>query len=523
MMHGILRRGLTASILGLAMFGGAAQAQRTDPLKTLIVAVSSDPANLEPGTNRAEPIGSEIILNVFDTLVAWTPPGFTALEGRLAASWTVSPDGTAFSFKLRQGVKFHDGTEFDAEAVKFSLERTRDINPYMKANFGLIAEIAVVAPLEVKITLKEPMPVFLSLLAQPQAAIVSPTAAKKFGDKFNVNPVGTGPFRFVSYTPDTNIVLSGNPDYFRGPSKLTRIIYRVIPQASTRRLELENGGIDVSQQNGQLSAIPVEDIKALRGNRAIDIIEVPSQIIRQLEFNNSRADSPIRDVRVRRALAHAIDYDGLLSGVLGDTAERVYGPLTTNSWAFNPKMKELAPKYDPAKSRQLLAEAGFKSGDLKFTLYSFQGSLWGSIATFLQANFAAVGVAVTVEQTEFPSYRALHTGGKHEIALDGRQPWYNDPDAHITIGYLSGLADSAMTFRMPKDQDLDALIVKAQTSVDFDKRRELYFDVQEKLMERVPAAFLFSNKLIVFKRVNVKGLVINSAPPLSEYWGVSKE
>ncbi|MBM3526090.1 MAG: ABC transporter substrate-binding protein, partial [Alphaproteobacteria bacterium] len=458
------RRALAAMAIALATAPLLAHAQRVDPAKTLIVAVNADPANLEPGTNRAEPIGSEIIFNVFDTLVAWAPPKFDKLEGRLAQSWTVSPDGKAFTFRLRDGVKFHDDTRLDAEAVKFSLERTRDTNPYMKATLGLITDIAVVGPLEVRIALNEPMPVFLSLLAQPQAAIVSPTAARKFADKFNVNPVGTGPFKFASYTPDTNVMLAANEGYFRGAPKLQRIIYRIIPQASTRRLELENGGVDIVQQNGQLAAIPTEDIKALSANRAIEIIEVPSQIIRQLEFNNSRADSPIRDVRVRRALAHAIDYDGLLKGVLGNTAERVYGPLTSNSWAFNPKIRDLAPAYDPAKARALLAEAGVKPGDLKFTLYSFQGSLWGAIATFIQANFAAVGVQVDVQQTEFPSYRALHTQGRHEIALDGRQPWYNDPDAHITIGYLSSLADTAMTFRMPQDASLDGLIRQAQST-----------------------------------------------------------
>jgi len=243
-----------------------------------------------------------------------------------------------------------------------------------------------------------------------------------------------------------------------------------------------------------------------------------------LEFNNNIAEnSPVKDVRVRKAITYAIDYDGLLKGVLGGTADRVYGPLTTNSWAFNPKMKTNAPKYDPALARKMLQEAGVKPGDLKFTLYSFQGSLWGAMATLIKSNLADVGIEVTIAQTEFPSYRALQTAGKFELALDGRQPWYNDPDAHITIGYLSSLADSAMTFRMPKDPVLDALILKAQTTVDFKKRKQLYFQVQEAIAKKVPGAYLFSPKLIVFKRANVKGLVVNSAPPLNEYWGVSKQ
>jgi peptide/nickel transport system substrate-binding protein len=275
-----------------------------------------------------------VILNVFDTLVAWTPPDFSKVEGRLATSWTISPDGRDFTFQLREGVKFHDDTPFDAEAVKFSLERTKASNPFTQASFGLIREIAVLSPTSLRISLSEPYPAFLSILAQPQSAIVSPTAVRKFGDQFGANPVGTGPFIFRSRQADTNIVLDANPNCFRGAPKLARLIYRIIPDASTRRLEIENGGVDVVQQAGQLAAIPSETVQALKSNPNITILEAPSQIIRQLEFNNSKTDGPLSDIRVRRAIAHAIDYDGLLQGVFGNTADRVYGPLTSNSWAF---------------------------------------------------------------------------------------------------------------------------------------------------------------------------------------------
>lgn len=511
------------ALVALPFVAGSAQAQSEDQLKTLVVAVPSDPVSLEPGTNKAEPIGSEIILNVFDTLVAWTAPDFKQLEGRLATSWTVSADGKEFDFKLRDGVKFQDGTAFDAAAVKFSLERTKASNSYVKATFDLIKDIAVVSPSEVKITLSAAYPAFLSILAQPQSAIVSPAAVAKYGDKFAANPVGTGPFVFKSAQADTNVVLEANPDYFRGAPKLAKIIYRVIPDASTRRLELESGGVDVVQQQGQLSAIAAEDIEALKDNKDVKVLETSSQIIRQLEFNNSKKDGPFANVKAREAIAHAIDYDGLLQGVFGGTAERVYGPLTSNSWAFNPKMKELAPTYDPELAKKLLAEAGVDPSSINLKLYSFQGPLWGAVATFVQANLADIGINATIEQTEFPALRALQTSGQFDVALDGRQPWYNDPDAHITIGYLSSLADTAMTFRMPQDKDLDDLIVKGQQTSDIEARKQLYFQVQEEVAKRVPGAYLFSPKLIVFTRANVEGLVINSAPPLNEYWSVYKK
>ena len=513
-------RHLAAAVAALALLAGSAVAQ--DEQSTLVVAVPSDANSMEPGTNRAWPVGSEVILNVFDTLVAWTPPEFASLEGRLAESWTVSEDGKTFDFKLREGVMFHDGTPFNAAAAKFSFERTSDLNSYVKATFGLIESIEAVSETDLRITLSNSYPAFLSILAQPQAAIVSPAAAEQFGDDFAVNPVGTGPFVFDSYQPDTSIVLAANPDYFRGPPKVSRLIFRIIPDASTRRLELESGGVDIVQQQGQLAAVPAQDVAALSQNADITILETPSQIIRQFEFNNSVTEGPLADVNVRRAITHAIDYEGLLEGIFGGTAERVYGPLTRNSWAFNPAVMDMAPDYDPDKAKAMLAEAGVDPSDLELNLYSFQGQLWGAIATFVQANLADIGISATVAQTEFPSYRALHVAGEHQVALDGRQPWYNDPDAHITIGYLSSLKDSAMTFRMPEDPELDALIEQARQTPGLDARKALYFDIQERIMAKVPGAYLFSPKLIIFHRNNIDGLVVNSAPPLNEYWSVSK-
>ena len=499
-------------------------AEEVDPrLKTLVVAIDSDPAGLEPGTNKAYPIGSEIILNIFDTLVAWKAPDFTELEGRLAESWQVSDDGLVYTFTLRDDVMFQDGTPFNADAVKYSFERTLELNSYMTSYFGHITDMTVIDPTTIQITLDASLPVFLSWLAMPQAAIVSPTAVEEYGEDFNLHPVGTGPFTFVSYVPDTEVVLNANEDYFRGRAKLDSIVFRVIPDASTRRLELENGTIDISQQNGQLYSVPVEDIKAFAENDSIEVIQVPSQIIRQLEFNNSNPDSPVNDIRVRQAMCYAIDYDGLVGGLLGGTADRVYGPLTTNSWGFNPAIEEEAYNYDPEKARELLSEAGYAANDLNFTLYTFQGSLWGDISTLLQANLADVGINVEIAQTEFPIYRDLQTTGEFDIALDGRQPWYNDPDAHITIGYLSSLKDTAMTFRMPENPELDAKILEAQSTVSQDDRKALYYDIQQELFDDVPGCYLFSNKIIIFKNVNVKGLVTNSAPPLNEYWSVYKE
>ncbi|GBQ92725.1 ABC transporter substrate-binding protein [Gluconobacter albidus] len=508
----------TSAVLDVAF--ASAQPSRDD---ILVVAIGSDPVGLEPADNRAEPIGSEIILNVFDSLVAWASDKDAEPEGRLAERWQVSNDGTRYSFVLREGVTFHDGTPLDAEAVRFSLERTRRLNPYMRASLDALRLIKVTGPLTLDFELFRPVPFFLSLLAQPQSGIVSPTAVRTMGRDFSTRPVGTGAFRVDRYVPDVGLTLSKNPTYFRGAARLSYLVYRVIADASTRRLELERGEIDVCQQNAQLSSLPMADILSFRRDPDIQVIEVSSQIMRQLEFNNRATGRPVADLRVRQAIAHAIDYDELIDGVLAGTVDRAFGPLPGSNWAFDPAMRDLAPRFDPARSVALLSEAGFGPGALHITLYTFEGTFWATVATFLQSNLAAVGIEATIEQMEFPSLRAVHVAGRFDTALDGREPWYNDPDAHITIGYLSTLAETAMTFRMPASTTMDGLILHAQAETDPARRKALYATLQARLLARLPAVYLFTNKVIVFARREVRGLVIKATPPLTEYWSVFKE
>ena len=508
----------------LATTGQNRAVQDPEPLRrgTLTVAIPADPAGIEPSANRAEPIGSEVIVNLFDTLVSWEGDEDPAPVARIAQSWEISHNGAVYCFRLQPGIRFHDDTPCDAEAVRFSLQRSLRLNGYFRASLATLAAIEVRDPLTIVFRLSRPVPFFLALLAQPQAAIVSPTAVRLLGDAFSSRPVGSGPFRMVTYDPDVSLVLAANQDYFRGPPAIHRLVYLVIADASTRRMMLETGDIDICQQSGQLASLPMEDLEAVRRNPDLQVLEARSQILRQLEFNNLLPDGPTHDLRVRQAMAYAVDYDGLIQGVLDGTVERAYGPLPPGNRAADATLRQSAPRHDPGRARALLAEAGYGRGALHFTLYTFQGSFWATVATFLQANFAAVGIDVTIEQMEFPAFRATHVEGHFQIALDGREAWYNDPDAHLTIGYLSSLATSAMTFRMPKDSQLDGLILEAQSCMDATRRTALYDTLQEQIAQRVPAIYLFSNKVIVFARADVSGLRLLGAPPLCEYWSVKK-
>ena len=197
-------------------------------------------------------------MNIFDTLVAWVHDTDSAPSPRLAESWTVTEIGDVYRFRLRPGVLFHDGTPCDAEAVRFSLVRSLEMNSYLRASLDTITAIEVENASTVTFRLARPVPFFLSLLAQPQAAIISPTAVQRLGARFGEMPVGTGAFRLLSYDPDVSVVLAANETYFRGAPPIARLVYLVIADASTRRMMLEAGDIDLCQQNGQLTALPME-------------------------------------------------------------------------------------------------------------------------------------------------------------------------------------------------------------------------------------------------------------------------
>lgn len=506
-----------------ALLPKAAAAKPRNASRTLVIAIGSDPMGIDPAINRAEPVGSEIIINIFDTLVVPMADNTPDVEGRLAKKWDISPDGLHYRFTLVEGVHFHDGTVVDAQAVQFSIDRTRRLNPFAHASFSKIIRIEVVDPITVDFHLSSPVPFFLSLLGQPQAAIVSPQAVLSRGEDFSQFPVGSGAFRFVDYTPEVGLTLSCNTAYFRGRPALDTLVFRIITDASTRHMELERGEIDLCQQNAQLSALSMADVQSFSHNSDIKIVEKTSQILRQLEFNNMRTDGPLSDIRIRKAITHAIDYNGLANHILAGTVERAYGPLPTANWAFSPTIQALSPDYDPTQARALLNDAQWATHKQSLSIITFEGSFWASVATFIQANLAVVGIDVSIEQMEFPSLRARHVAGQFDLALDGREPWYNDPDAHITIGYLSSLAKTAMTFRMPPNPKLDALIHAAQSEVRTDVRKKLYATLQELIVEQVPAAYLFTSKIIIFQRKEVEGLFVRSTPPLNEYWGVSKK
>ena len=248
----LTRRGLLISgvATGVLMGTGLPSMAETPP-GVLVVGQIAEPKALDPAAVTAVN-DFRILMNLYDGLVRYKS-GTLEVEPALAKSWDISEDGKTYTFHLREGVKFHDGSDFDAEAVKFNFERMLDDkHPYHDTGpfplaffFSSVDTIDVKDPQTVVFTLKEPYAPFLSNLAYPTGLIVSPTAVMKFDKDFGRNPVGTGPFTFKEWRPNEAVVVEGNPDYWDTPTTLKAVIFRPITDANTRVAEMLAGGIDL--------------------------------------------------------------------------------------------------------------------------------------------------------------------------------------------------------------------------------------------------------------------------------------
>ena len=323
---------------------------------TLVFARSGDSVGLDPGreTDGESFYGST---QVYDTLVEFVP-GTTEVRPALAESWTFSDDGLTVTFNLRKGVKFHDGTDLTSEAVVFSFERQfKEDHPFYKNGpwkywgymdmDNIVADVIAVDDYTVEFKLKKKEAPFIANLAMDFAAIVSPAAAEKFGEDLASNPVGTGPFKFVSWIKDDNMVFERNPDYWGGDVYLDRLIIKVIPDATARWLALKKGEVDV------VDFPSPEDLPEMQSTDGIKVIQQEGLNVGYLALNNEKA--PYDNVKVRQAMNYAIDRDEIVTAVYGAAGKPAKNPLPPTMWSYNDDID--AYPYDPELAKKLLAEA----------------------------------------------------------------------------------------------------------------------------------------------------------------------
>ncbi len=460
-------------------------------LTTLVFGRGSDSVGLDPGL-ETDGESFKVCDNIYETLVAYDSES-TAIVPQLAHSWDVSADQLTWTFHLRRGVHFHDGTVFNAEAMLFSLGRQfyKD-HPHHKVEGGykywkdmgmddILAELTTPDDSTFVIRLKKPNAPFLSNLAMNFCAAVSPTAIKKYGRDYFKNPVGTGPFRFIEWRKDERIVLARNDNYWGPKAKLDRLIFKPIQEASIRFLELSQGTVQ------GLDNLSPEYIDEIRDNPELQLLTQPGMNVGYLAMNMDKA--PFDDLRVRRAINHAVNKQALVDNFYQGLALVAKNPIPPTLWGYNDKITGYA--YDPNKARALLAEAGFPDG--------FETELWAmpvprpympqpdKIAQAVQADRAKIGVRARIVQWEWGTDLDKVFNGEHPMALLGWTGDNGDPDnfLHVLLDKTAAVKP-AQNIAFYKSEELHKVLVAARISADRDQRSKLYQQAQEIIFHDAP-------------------------------------
>ena len=468
--------------------GGVAAAQ---PTGTLVVGLVAEPVNLDPA-QVTDLNSTRVGRRIVESLVTF-PEESTQVVPGLAESWTISKDGLRYTFKLRKNVKFHDGTPFDAESVKFSIER--QINPehpfnklgkYPFANFffGNVKAVEVIDPSTVDFILKEPRASFLTILTSAAASIVSPTAVKKLGADYPSSPVGTGPFKFASWDRGQRVVLEKNPAYWKSPVKLDRVVYRPIVEDQARLTELFTGSLDL------IVGVPPDYVGQLENHAKVSLLRQVGSHVWYLGINNAK--KPFEDKRVRQALNYAVNKDAIVRDVLKGTGAVSAGPVLPKTWGAEPGLKPFP--YDPERAKKLLAEAGYPNG--------FSTTLWApesgsgmqspvAMSTVIQSNLKAVGVNATIQTMEWGAFLAKLRTKEQDLFALSWMAGNEDPDMVLyPLLHSSQHTPTGPNRALYKNARFDELLQEARLTTDQAKRAALYREAQKILMEDPPWIFI---------------------------------
>ena len=480
---------------------------------TVTFAFSSDWGTLDPAAT-AVTFARNIMQFIYDPLLRKNP-GTGAIEPGLAESFDLSEDGMAITLNLREGVIFHDGTPLTSEVVKFSFDRITDPEPGspMAAQItGNVASIETPDDLTVVINLTQPFAPFLDSLTQISLAPVSPAAVEQFGLDFGQNPVGTGPFRFVSTVVDEEVVLARNedynwaPDYYnhQGPPYIEELIILNVAEASTRMALIETGEVDMIYNpiNAEVPSFDADPgFYIIYGTRP----GVPRIFV----LNTERP--PFDDVLVRQAVAWAVDRQRILDEVFEGIGGVARGFLTPGLFGYWAEGESQWPGYNLDTAADLLAEAGWadtdadgvleKDGEIfSITYGSIPGFPFDQMGQILVADLSKLGIEVTIENEEQAAYLADLRGGKWDLA--GMLFPSTDPDVLTLVAHTDSI-DGAWNTARYSNPEVDALIEEGRSTLDQEKRSAIYEQIQMILLEDMPYVpfYVIQNPYIVNARV----------------------
>lgn len=444
--------------------------------QTIVFAQGAEPRGLDPAfVDDGE--SSKVIVNIYEGLLAYAKDS-TEVQPALAESWEKGQDGLSYTFKLRKGVKFHDGTDFNAAAVKFNIDRQippqrKEDMPYAAFVFGDVKDVEVVDDYTVKINLSKQNSAFLANLAMSLAApMVSPKALEENDGNVNKAPVGTGPYKFVSWNPAEDIVLVRNDEYWGDKAKTENVVFKFIPDNSARIVALKNGEVDIIDG---IDSTGVDQIKA-DGNV---LYNVPGMNINYMAYNTTR--KPFDNPAVRVALSKAINVPELVKALYGDYAEVATTVLPTFIPGYSKDVKQVA--YDPEASKKELAAAGFNQ-PIKMIVYNNPrpyNARNKALAESIQSYFSKVGVNVTIEDYDWTTYKDKVIAGDYDVCFYGWIGDNGDPD-----NFLNLLADQnpAMNVAHYNDPEYNKIVAQGTSTEKGKDRDAVYAKMEQYIADR---------------------------------------
>lgn len=482
-------------LVGMASDAYAAQ-------DTLTLALESDPTNIDPrfGTDVNSARVYQIVCN---SLIQ--KDAKSNLVPDLAERWE-NPDDKTYIFYLKKGVKFHDGSELTAEDVKFTFESILDpeMNSPKAAPYQQSESIEVIDPYTIKFTLKEVFSPFLIEMVQP---ILSKTATEAQKDKkFTEQLIGTGPFKLVEWKHDEKVMFEANPDYFEGAPKIENVVFKIIPDDTVRFLELKRGDIDFVQNALQPDMVPIA-----RETKGLKVITQESVLIYYLGFNLE--DPILSDVKVRQAIAYAIDRQLIIDHLLDGQASLATGLLSPSNWAYEPDVKTYA--YDPEQAKALLDEAGYPDPDgdgpeSRFSIVykTSTDPLRIRIGEVLQDQLKQVGIEVSEIQTfEWAKFYQDIIDGNFQI-FTLRWVGITEPDIFHSIFHSSMMPPDGRNRGRYVNARIDELTEQGRLEISVDGRKRIYSEVQKILAEDLPYVFLWYPHNIVVMNEKLQGFTL---------------
>ncbi|MGE5927131.1 MAG: ABC transporter substrate-binding protein [Gemmatimonadota bacterium] len=449
--------------------------------------LTADPVTLDPALSTDVQSG-EVVAMLYDNLVHFDVDG--RLVPGLARTWESDSTGRVYTFHLRTGATFHDGRPVTARDVEASilralapgsrgrdwpLEPIQGAREYAAGSAQGVSGMRVPDDTTIVFTLSEPLNIFPKFLAMPVAAVVPTPTPADFAER----PIGSGPWKLVSWTHDNALVLARNDTYWGGPPKSDSLRIRIIPETSTQSAEFETGQLSVVE-------IPFSETARWESGAAGNLQRRPA--IKDLYIAINTRRGPLGDVRVRQALNMAVDVETILKTVMAGRGVRAAGAIPPGIDGHDASRSPF--RYDPAEARRLLAAAGYPNG-FSLQLWRSQRAELARVAQAVQQNLAEVGITVEILQRDATSVRAAVRNGETDLYLGDWWADYPDPENFTWPLFHSSNHGPGGNYAFISDPALDSMIVRLRTTTDEDEKRRLARDADARIFELAPWIFLW--------------------------------